>query len=139
MARIQVTRINHVAVPISDRRSALPFYRDLLGLNVIPAMVDSPNVTWLQLADGAMIHPVEPRPDGAPPAYHVAFEIVDFDVAVQALEAAGIAIERQGVRHDGQRYLFVRDPDGNPVELATLGTDPSGNRVVDDSGYTRTV
>jgi catechol 2,3-dioxygenase-like lactoylglutathione lyase family enzyme len=117
----------------------LPFYRDLLGLEVIPAMVDSPNVTWLQLADGAMIHPVEPRPDSAPPAYHVAFEVADFDAAVEAIETAGIAIERQGVRHDGQRYLFVRDPDGNPVELATRGTDPPADRVVDELGYTRTI
>ena len=139
MAQIEVTRINHVAVPIADRRKALPFYRDLLGLKVIPAMVDSPNVTWVQLADGAMIHPVEPRPDGAPPAYHVAFEVADFDAAVQAIEAAGLPIESQGMRHDGQRFLFVRDPDGNRVELATRGTDPPANRVVDESGYTRTV
>jgi hypothetical protein len=58
---------------------------------------------------------------------------------VQAIEAAGLPIESQGVRHDGQRFLFVRDPDGNRVELATLGTNPPANRVVDESGYTRTV
>jgi glyoxylase I family protein len=139
MARIEVTRINHVAVPISDRRTALPFYRDLLGLKLIPAMVDGPYVTWLQLADGAMIHPVEPRPDGAAYTYHVAFEVADFDAALEAVEAAGLAIESQGVRLDGQRYLFVRDPDGNRVELATRGTDPPANRVVDEQGYTRTI
>ena len=56
MAAIRVTRINHVAVPIADRRKALPFYRDLLGLKVIPSMVDSPNVTWVQLADVVVCH-----------------------------------------------------------------------------------
>ena len=139
MGQIEVTRINHVAVPIADRRAALPFYRDLLGLKVIPSMVDSPHVTWLQLADGAMVHPVEPRADGAAPSYHVAFEVVDFEAAVAALEAAGIAIESQGTRHDGQQFLFVQDPDGNRVELATRGTNPPANRVADELGYTRTI
>jgi catechol 2,3-dioxygenase-like lactoylglutathione lyase family enzyme len=64
MAGIQIRRINHVGLPIVDRRKSLPFYRDLLGLNVIPSMVDSPGVTWLQIADGAMVHPSEPRTDG---------------------------------------------------------------------------
>jgi glyoxylase I family protein len=136
---IQVTRINHVAVPIADRHKALPFYRDLLGLKVIPSMVDSPNVTWVQLADGAMIHPVEPRPDGTPPTYHVAFEVADFEATLAALKEAGIPIDSQGVRHDGQQYLFVIDPDGNRVELATRGLNPPASRVTDEWGYTKTV
>jgi catechol 2,3-dioxygenase-like lactoylglutathione lyase family enzyme len=49
-------------------------------------------------------------------------EVEDFDVATKALQAKGIPIERSGVRHDGQRYLFIREPDGNRVELCT----PSG-------------
>ena len=75
MAGIQIRRINHVGFPIVDRRKSLPFYRDLLGLKVIPSMVDSPGVTWLQIADGAMVHPSEPRTDGRPPSWHVAFRL----------------------------------------------------------------
>jgi hypothetical protein len=41
---------------------------------------------------------------------------------MQALHAQHIPIERTGVRKDGQRYLCIRDPDGNRVELCT----PSG-------------
>ena len=51
MAGIQIRRVNHVGLPIVDRRKSLPFYRDLLGLKVIPSMVDSPGVTWLQIAE----------------------------------------------------------------------------------------
>ena len=32
MTSIRITGFNHVAVPISDRRKTLPFYRDVLGL-----------------------------------------------------------------------------------------------------------
>ena len=139
MAGIQIRRVNHVALPIVDRRNSLPFYRDLLGLKVIPSMVDSPGVTWLQIADGAMIHPVEPRPDGTPPSWHVAFEVEDFDATMTALKDAGFTIDSQGVRHDGQQFLFVVDPDGNRIEFATLGTNPPANRVCDEDGHTRVI
>ena len=58
------------------------------------------------------------RPDNV----HHAFEVEDYDAAVLALHGKHIPIERTGVRQDGQRYLFIRDPDGNRVELCT----PSG-------------
>jgi catechol 2,3-dioxygenase-like lactoylglutathione lyase family enzyme len=139
MAGIQIRRVNHVALPIVDRRNSLPFYRDLLGLKVIPSMVDSPGVTWLQIADGAMIHPVEPRPDGTPPSWHVAFEVEDFDATMTALKDAGFTIDSQGVRHDGQQFLFVVDPDGNRIEFATLGGPPPANRVCDADGHTTVI
>jgi catechol 2,3-dioxygenase-like lactoylglutathione lyase family enzyme len=41
---------------------------------------------------------------------------------VKALQEKGITVERGGLHYDGQRYLFIRDPDGNRVELCT----PSG-------------
>ena len=139
MTSIRITGFNHVAVPISDRRKTLPFYRDVLGLKVIPSMVDTPTVIWTQLENGAMVHPCEPNPEGQPAVYHVAYEVADFDAAVKALEEAGIEILRQGVRHDGQRFLFVNDPDGNRVELATAAVEAPANRVVDEWGHTREV
>jgi hypothetical protein len=57
-----------------------------------------------------------------PESIHHVFEVEDFDVATQALQEKGISIAQSGGRHDGQRYLFIRDPDGNCVELCT----PSG-------------
>jgi catechol 2,3-dioxygenase-like lactoylglutathione lyase family enzyme len=57
-----------------------------------------------------------------PENVHHAFEGEDFDAAKRAVGEKGITIERSGVRHDGRRYLFIRDPDGNRVELCT----PSG-------------
>ena len=44
---------------------------------------------------------------------HHAFEAEDYDAAVQALHGKNIPIERTGVCKDGQRYLFICDPNGN--------------------------
>ena len=139
MAGIRITRVNHVALPISDRRKTLPFYRDVLGLKVIPSMVDNPHVIWTELEDGTMVHPVEPSAEGQPSTFHVAFEVADFDATVRALQESGIEILRQGVRHDGQRFLFVNDPDGNRIELATAAEQRPTDRVVDEWGHTREV
>jgi catechol 2,3-dioxygenase-like lactoylglutathione lyase family enzyme len=85
--------------------------------------VNHPTLTWLQLPSGVMLHLIESQDATARPEnVHHAFEVEDFDASVQALEGKGIPVERSGVRHDGRRYLFIRDPDGNRVELCA----PSG-------------
>jgi catechol 2,3-dioxygenase-like lactoylglutathione lyase family enzyme len=120
---IQVKHVNHIVTMVREPSRSIEFYCDLLGFKQIPSMVDNPNITWLQLPSGVMLHLI--ASDEAPVRQenvHHAFEMEDFDAAVNALQAKGINIERTGVRHDGQRYLFMRDPDGNRVKLCT----PSG-------------
>ncbi len=86
-------------------------------------MVENPRITWLQLPSGVMLHLIESEEAPArPDNVHHAFEVENYDAAVQALHGKNIPIESTGVRKDGQRYLFIRDPDGNRVELCT----PSG-------------
>ena len=136
MTTIALRTINHVAIPIRDRRSTLPFYRrDLLGLQIVPHMIDSDQIIWAQTADASMIHLVEPR-DGALVEPHYAFEVIDFEAALKSLKDRGIEIEGPRVRHNGQRNMFVRDPDGNRIELATYGQPGAHGRVVDEWGYT---
>jgi catechol 2,3-dioxygenase-like lactoylglutathione lyase family enzyme len=120
---IRVQHVNHIVTMVREARRSIDFYCGLLGFQQIPSMVDNPNITWLQLPSGVMLHLIESQEAPArPDNVHHAFEVEDFDAATRGLQARGIAIERSGVRHDGQRFLFIRDPDGNRVELCT----PSG-------------
>ncbi len=115
--------VNHVVTVVADTQRSLEFYRDFLGIRQIKSQVDNPNITWLQLPSGVMLHLIETEEaPAAPQNLHHAFEVEDLDRAERALEHRDIAVENSGVRHDGQRYLFIRDPDGNRVELCT----PSG-------------
>ena len=117
---IKVNRINHVVSVVVDTARSLEFYSGFLGIKQIPSQVDNPAITWLQLPSGIMLHLVESQDGPAqPPNLHHAFEVEDLDAATAAVEDRGIPIESSGVRHDGQRYLFIRDPDGNRVELCT--------------------
>jgi catechol 2,3-dioxygenase-like lactoylglutathione lyase family enzyme len=120
---IRVQHVNHVVTMVREAPRSIEFYCDLLGFKQIPSMVDNPNITWLQLPSGVMLHLIESQEAPARPEnVHHAFEVEDFDAATKALQERGITIERTGVRRDGQRFLFIRDPDGNRVELCT----PSG-------------
>jgi len=77
--------------------------------------------TWLQLPSGVMLHLIESEEAPArSDNVHHAFAVEDYDAVVQALHGKNVPSERTGVRQDGQRYLFIRDPDGNRVELCTL-------------------
>ena len=118
---IRVQHVNHIVTMVRDAPRSIEFYCGLLGFKQIPSMVDNPNITWLQLPSGVMLHLIESQEAPArPDNVHHAFEVEDFDAATEALQEKGIIIERSGVRRDGQRFLFSRDPDGNRVELCTL-------------------
>ena len=117
---IKLKTVNHVLSVVKDVKRSMEFYCGFLGFKHIPSMVDNPDITWLQLPSGVMLHLHETdKAPVTPDNVHNAFEVEDFDAAGKALETEGIAIERSGVRNDGQRFMFIRDPDGNLVELCT--------------------
>jgi catechol 2,3-dioxygenase-like lactoylglutathione lyase family enzyme len=134
---VRIKTINHVGIPITDRKDSLPFYRDLLGLEVIPSMEDGASLIWTETEDHTMVHVIE----GAP-IPHIAFEVEDFDAALAAVRAAGIEIIKGPLeRVDGQRAFYCFDPDGNRLEFTTarnLKPIPR-KRVVDEWGRTTEV
>ena len=134
---IQIKTINHVGIPIWDRRVSLKFYRDVLGLQVIPSMVDSPNIVWTRTLDGTMVHLIEP-PDGETlGGSHTAFEVQNFDNIVTDIKASEYHdISDVGERHDGQKCIFVADDDGNRLEFTTASGLKPSSRVADALGYT---
>ena len=117
---IQTTKINHVTTVVKDIPRALKFYSDLLGIKQIQAPMESSKVIWLQLEDGIMVHLVEtPDAPAQPRAIHHAFEVEDFESTKDILKENGVEIKEEGIRMNGQAFLFVADPDGNPVEFCT--------------------
>lgn len=122
MAVVALQGLNHVSFPVRDLERAVHFYREVLGLEMIPR----PNLpfpgAWLG-GNGIQVHlivPPEGAPLGSPPpslnplAGHVAFAIDDYDRVVSALHAAGLETLEAG-SEVGQ--LWVRDPDGHLIEL----------------------
>ncbi len=138
MAQFKIEKINHVGIPTGDRAASIAFFSGVLGLEVIPHQIDGNTLVWTRALDGGMVHLIEP-PSGnvADAGTHVALQVDDIDAALEAVQAAGIELTSgPGERHNGQRYFFVDDPDGNRIEIATAGYTKDSNRTVDELGYT---
>ncbi len=121
-----MTRLHHVSLVVADTARALRFWRDLVGLEVLPERPDLgyPGA-WLDLGGGQQLHLLEvPNPDPVTgrPAHvgrdrHLALAVEDLDAWAARLEAAGVAFTRS---RSGRRALFCRDPDGNGLELVEM-------------------
>ncbi len=126
-----MTRLHHVSLIVADTARALRFWRDLVGLEVLPERPDLgyPGA-WLALGEGQQLHLLElPNPDPVTgrPAHvgrdrHLALAVEDLEAWAARLEAAGVAFTRS---RSGRRALFCRDPDGNGLELVEVARSAS--------------
>jgi predicted enzyme related to lactoylglutathione lyase len=116
----QLSEIRQIAIAVSDLGTALPFYRDVLGL----AFLFSPAPTLAFLAAGS-VRIMLSTLQGAGSVGHnsiLYFKVADIAAAHAAIVGRGAKNERnpQLVTKMPDHELwssFVRDPDGNLVGL----------------------
>ena len=127
-AGLQLKRIHHVALIVSDYPGAKAFYAGVLGLVVIDENYREDRQSWkldLALPDGGQLElftfPDAPDRLSRPEALglrHLAFAVGGLDAAVAYLAGKGVVCE--AIRtdpHTGRRFTFFQDPDGLPIEL----------------------
>lgn len=116
---MRVRRLAHAAVLVTDLDRAKAFYAGALGLEEKPRPdFDFPGA-WYDLGECELHLMVTPDPlptAGKRPRrdYHVAFQVDDLEAARRALEDAGLLFRPSS---SGRGSIFVRDPDGNLIEL----------------------
>lgn len=118
-------QVGHVHLKVADLDRALGFYQGVLGLEVMQRIADSAAF----LSAGGYHHHLglntwesaggSPPPPGTTGLYHIALlyptraALAD---ALRRLVAAGIPLEGAS-DHGVSEALYLRDPDGNGVEL----------------------
>src|SRR5512136_1565665 len=118
-------RIGHVHLKVADLKRSLAFYRDVLGFEVTQRYGSQAAF----LAAGDYHHHIglntwesaggQPPPPGTTGLYHVAILYptrADLAAAVRRVVEAGISIEG-AADHGVSEAIYLRDPDGNGVEL----------------------
>lgn len=118
-------RVGHVHLKVADLERALGFYRDVLGFEVTQRYGDSAAF----LSAGGYHHHIGLNTweslGGRPPApgttglYHIALLYpgrAELGDALRRLRQAGIRLDG-AADHGVSEALYLRDPDGNGVEL----------------------
>jgi catechol 2,3-dioxygenase-like lactoylglutathione lyase family enzyme len=132
-------RAHHVGVTVADLDRAVDFYRTVLGLSLLDRFtvdgeafatgvgVDGASAEFVHLdADGVRIELVAYDPEGEavhsdtvnrPGTAHLGFAVEDVDAVYESLPDEVETVSAPRTTASGTRILFVRDPEGNLVEL----------------------
>jgi methylmalonyl-CoA/ethylmalonyl-CoA epimerase len=112
-------RLSHIGIAVRNMSAALPFYRDVLGLPVVPLdNSDGANITGLAAGESLveLLEPLAPEtPIGkfidrrGPGIHHVCFSTTDLDGAWARCRAAGIRLidETPRIGAEGNRIAFI--------------------------------
>ena len=148
---MNVKKLSHQGLCVSDLERAVVFYRDGLGFQEISRMAFTDPGTQRLLGlpqarleaiylrrDGCTLELLHfpqpgthltdgPRPMNRVGLTHLSFLVEDLDAALGQLEALGatvLAETRLEGGRDGANVVFVTDPDGTRIELVQGDFDP---------------
>ena len=124
-------RVSHVGIAVPSIDAALPFYRDVLGLEPgHPETADGATIVPLALGD-VHVELLEPRdPDGpvarflakrGPGLHHVAYRVGDIEATLNSLAEAGLRLiderPRVGIRNSRVAFLHPASTGGVLTEI----------------------
>lgn len=121
----EIVNLLHASLLVADLAKSRRFYEDVLGLQPSPARPEmSFSGIWYDIG-ATQIHliclpnpdPVSQRPAHGGRDRHTALGVHNLDALKARLGAAGL---NYTLSQSGRRALFVRDPDGNALELVAV-------------------
>ncbi len=124
---MQVELLDYIVLIVADLDRSLSFYADTLGLKLQHraekyAQMEAGTTRLSLYTRDAMeetLGAVLDTPSPSAPSFELGFKVNDCDTAFAELVDAGApSVARPSTRAWGQRTAYVRDPDGNLIELA---------------------
>ena len=140
---IKPRKIGHLVLNVSNLEASRDFYCKVLGMQVV-SHHEPGKIMFLSMGeqhhDLAIVERATgPRPDETQPGLvHMAWQLGDFkelQAAHKELQEAGIPMEP--IQHNVTNSLYMRDPDGNIVELYCDRWGEKGMEVMRTQGPQR--
>ncbi len=137
---IRITDLLHASLLVADLPKARAFYEGVLSLTPDASRpVMSFEGVWYAIGTGA-IHliclpnpdPILGRPEHGGRDRHVALGVAGWSELRARLDAQGIPYT---LSRSGRPALFVRDPDGNVLELIEAAQDQALDQAEKGSGH----
>lgn len=126
--RPRITGISHAAFYVTDMAKARAFYEGFLGY-ASPFSIPRKNggeLVWIKINDRQTVE-LFPASEISPEAdrlYHIAVETDDAEAMRVYLAAKGVAVpEKTAVGKIGNKNYFIKDPNGNIVEIVEYMAD----------------
>jgi catechol 2,3-dioxygenase-like lactoylglutathione lyase family enzyme len=136
-----ITAFNHVGISVADLQRSIRFYRDLLGMQVVQEVPfegekydailglkgAKGRIAILRLGNleveffeyqrpaGRPADPQRPVSDGG--IAHFCVQVEDLAGMYARLQAAGVVFHCPPLRFGSESATYMRDPDGNVIEL----------------------
>lgn len=137
------TGMHEIVLEVADLAASERFYRELLGLREVSRWSGKRNALWLDAGDGVAIGLWTPATGGKRAIHHgrggahVHFALRIPHGTVEAWQARLETTGRPVTRFDfdnGNRSVYIDDPDGNCVELMDAVRDWSGDSLLPTDG-----
>jgi glyoxylase I family protein len=118
---VQIAGFHHAGLMVTDVERAAAFYEGVLGLRPLPRPDFGFDGRWYDLGNNQQLHLMS---DSQTPDHtwqsgfdrHIALNVPDIAEAERQLTRLGVEFAR-GSGRAGNVQLFLRDPDGNMIEL----------------------
>jgi glyoxylase I family protein len=114
----KVTGIGGVFFRARNPKALAEWYRDNLGIAVVPENYDDPG--WRQQGGPTAWAPF-PEDTGyfgdSSRQWMINFRVANLDAMIAQLQAAGIAVTLDPEPYPIGRFARIHDPEGNPIEL----------------------
>lgn len=125
---MKIKQLNHVALHVNDLAASVQFYNHVLNLPEMPRPGFDFAGAWMLIAPATSSAPAQelhliarpPETDMPPRERHFAMLVDDISAAEQHLREKQWPFTGPHHRPDGARQIFLKDPDGNVVELCEL-------------------
>jgi lactoylglutathione lyase len=132
---MQVKKLLHTRMRVSDMEQTIQFYTDVLGLEVLERKVSprGSHLAFLKVPNSEELIELTSFPPSGPvrvqeDLIHLAFQVESLDDAIASLNAKGVKVTDGPTQtSSGSRFIFIDAPDGYEVELIER---PSGVKIV---------
>ncbi|HKR81059.1 MAG TPA: VOC family protein [Nitrospira sp.] len=135
MTGLNVKKLLHTRMRVSDMDQTIAFYTDVLGLEVLERKVSprGSHLAFLRVPNSEELIELCSFPPSGPVTVqedlvHLAFQVESLDQTIAALQQRGVRItDGPTTTSSGSRFLFIDAPDGYEVELIER---PAGVKIV---------
>jgi catechol 2,3-dioxygenase-like lactoylglutathione lyase family enzyme len=119
------TKINHIALSVTNLEESEEFYRDIIGLQQIDEPFKDGLHAWFDIG-ATQLHIIESAEERRERdiSNHLCFSTADLDSFVETLRSNGIEFRNWAgdpnkitLRPDGVSQIYFKDPDGFWVEM----------------------